>query len=408
MTRWLFVVASVGCGAPGAKTALDTTDTASDSGGPSGATDEDILREAIDGTRDVVEAMSLIADSQGFPVTTRAGTMLFACICGEGAWQVAGDHDGWAGTDMERAGELWWAEVEVSSPDGSGYKFTDGSRYVADPYARRYRYDDFGELSLVASSAAHIERAFVAESHGLQARQARIWVPEDGVFSHALYAHDGQNLFDPNAMWGGWRLGEALGDHPVMVVGLDNTSDRMDEYTHTPDIIDGVTYGGRADDYAALVADVRAAIEARYGVADRAGLLGSSLGGLVSFAIADLQPGEWDAALSLSGTMGWGSFGTDGDTILNRYSVAGHRDTVLYLDSGGAGTCVDTDGDGIEDDASDDADNYCVNRQFADQLAGSGYTWDTDLFHWHEADAPHNEAAWAARVWRPIEIFVGI
>ena len=46
-----------------------------------------------------------------------------------------------------------------------------------------------------------------------------------------------------------------------------------------------------------------------------------------------------------------------------------------------------------------------MTRQFADALAGAGYTWDTTLFHWHEPGAPHNEAAWAARVWRPIEQF---
>merc|ERR1712185_153309 len=99
----------------------------------------------------------------------------------------------------------------------------------------------------------------------------------------------------------------------------------MDEYTPFEDVIDGETVGGSASAYAELVRDVRVAMEARYGIANRTALLGSSLGGLVSFAIADLQPGEWDAALSLSGTMGWGSIGQDGPTILDAYAEAGYR-----------------------------------------------------------------------------------
>ena len=34
-----------------------------------------------------------------------------------------------------------------------------------------------------------------------------------------------------------------------------------------------------------------------------------------------------------------------------------------------------------------------------------GYEYDKDLFHWHEPGAHHNEAAWAARVSRPLKIF---
>ena len=84
--------------------------------------------------------------------------------------------------------------------------------------------------------------------------------------------------------------------------------------------------------------------------------------------------------------------------------------TRLYLDSGG-GTgdpCADLDGDGIKDDSPGGRDNYCANRQFADELAAAGYEWDQDLWHWYEPDAPHAEWAWSERVWRPLEIFEDI
>ncbi|MCP4501673.1 MAG: hypothetical protein GY822_17070 [Deltaproteobacteria bacterium] len=55
-----------------------------------------------------------------------------------------------------------------------------------------------------------------------------------------LLMHDGQNLFDENAIWGGWRLDDALGDaafDDVVVLAIDNAADRMEAYTHVVDDI---------------------------------------------------------------------------------------------------------------------------------------------------------------------------
>jgi hypothetical protein len=62
---------------------------------------------------------------------------------------------------------------------------------------------------------------------------------------------------------------------------------------------------------------------------------------------------------------------------------------------------VDTDGDGVTEDA-DDSDGLCTTNQLRDTLASEGYVFDTDLFHWYEAGAPHNESAWAARLPRAL------
>jgi predicted alpha/beta superfamily hydrolase len=172
-----------------------------------------------------------------------------------------------------------------------------------------------------------------------------------------------------------------------------------------PDRIDGVELGGQADAYAELVDGLRSRMEEEYGVPRMSGLMGSSLGGLVSLVIAELQPGRWDMALSLSGTAGWGSIGVDGETVLDRYADLGPGGTRIYVDSGGGGPCEDRDGDGLQDDHPDSSDNFCENRQLADQLAAQGYQWEVDLYHWHEAGAPHNEQAWAARVSRPLALF---
>jgi predicted alpha/beta superfamily hydrolase len=254
---------------------------------------------------------------------------------------------------------------------------------------------------------AHLERHFRVGSDTLAERTIRVWVPAESP-THVLYTHDGQNLFDPSAFWGGWHLQDSAPE-AMLIVGIDNTDARMDEYTHDQDVIDGTAYGGRGAEYAAFVEDdVRPLIASVYGEPPVVGTMGSSLGGLISFYIADQYPGEYDYAASLSGTMGWGSIGADNATMIDIYAAAGHRDTALYLDSGGDGTCWDNDGDGIQDDDPDATDNYCENAQLRDVLAAEGYTYDVDLWHWHEPGAEHNEEAWAARVWRPLQIFAGL
>lgn len=351
------------------------------------------------------------AQGGGWPAPTDDGWLI---VCPDCAWQeVAGDFDGWAGTALSQDEGFAWAIV-AADPD-SGYKFSDGAdHYSADPWARSLRYDDYGELSLIAPSGAHIDRVPGFGTGRLQARTIRIWVPE-GSPGRTLYAHDGQNLFDPEAIWGGWRLQDNLTGAAseamagIMIVGIDNTSDRMEEYTHTADDIgDGSVLGGQAADYAALVEDIRGFVREQYGEPGPVGTMGSSLGGLVSLYLAQRDPDGWDFAASLSGTAGWGSIGLQNPTIIDLMQQAGHQDIAIYLDSGGNGSCYDSDGDGTDDDDPTASDNYCENIQLRDTLAAAGYRYDTDLWHWWEPGAPHNEAAWAERVHRPLEIFAGL
>ena len=353
---------------------------------------------------DLDAVLTGIANNSGFPLPAPDGGYWFACRCQGDGWMLAGDHEGWSGQPMTQQGELWWILADVPDPDGSLYKFTDGSAWTADPLARRYGYDEYGEFSLVEASAAHLERKVDVGGYGLEGRELRIWVPTSGSFTHTLYAHDGQNLFDPEAIWGGWHLQDSLPDD-VLVVGIDNTAARMEEYTHTTDTLYGDEYGGWGDDYADLVElQIRPMIEGLYGEPEVVGVLGSSLGGLISLHIASRHEGAYDFAASMSGTLSWGSFEQHNPTIIELYEDAGHRSTAVFLDSGGYGDCVDTDADGLLDDG-EGADNYCPTLQMASTLEAAGYAWEQDLWHWHEPNAEHNEAEWAARVWRPLEVF---
>ncbi|MBI4706289.1 MAG: hypothetical protein HY744_34770 [Deltaproteobacteria bacterium] len=366
------------------------------------------IEELLEALRADLEG-TMLSQSQktGWPVPVGSGYLFVSTL--PGLDLLAGDHDGWAGTPMNADDGFAWLFAGVEQ--GTRYKLTDGVKWEPDPWSRAYLYDEYGLMSAVEPAGAHFERHFAVEGGAMQPRTVRVWIPP-GPATHVLYVEDGQNLFDPEAPWGSWKLQDSAPE-AMMIVGIDNTPARMDEYTHVQDLIDGELCGGDGDSYADLVQQVvRGLVKQQYGEPGRVGLMGSSLGGLISFHIADRYPGEYDFAASLSGTMGWGSIGlSDGaqnETMIERYAKHGHQGTALYLDSGGGGTCYDADGDDIEDDDPEAEDNYCENRQLEQVLQEAGYVPDTDLWHWWEPDAEHNEAAWAARVWRPLEIFAGM
>jgi len=320
---------------------------------------------------------------------------------------LAGDFNGWSHTPLNQDNGFRWAVVPMQP--GEGYKLTDGSStFAADSWSRGYRYDDNGEMSLVLPhSEAHLERHFEVTDGQQLPRRIRIWIPKQPP-SHVLYAHDGQNLFDPAAMFGGWKLAASL-PPAMMVVAIDNTPQRMHEYTHVADNLGSGMVGGGGDGYADFVhTTVRQLVTDHYGEPAKRGLLGSSLGGLISYHIALRHKGHYHFAASLSGTMGWGSIGPHTVTMIERYASSGHSTTALYLDSGGSGPCVDSDADGIQDDHPMARDNYCENKQMQLVLQATGHILDTDLWHWHEPGAPHDETAWAARVWRPLTIFAAL
>lgn len=409
----------------GAATEPSSTPTPTSSSSLPGTTSSEVevddaalVASFLDGALDAAELFAAVDASGGFPVAD-AGGLWFVHWYEGGDWAVAGDFNAWEPMAMEPHGDAWVAfvpDLDPATAAGQGYKFVNaGTDWVPDPWARSYTYDDFGELSYVAppSDRWHLERWRGIEAEGLVPRDVRVYVPAGSGPWPVLYAHDGQNLFDPGAIWGGWRLQEALDrvGGEVLVVGIDNTVDRMSEYTHVDDHVLGYDVQGWGDAYAALVHEtVRPHIEATYGSTGHDGQLGSSLGGLISLHIAQTYPGDYDFVASMSGTLGWGRFELDEPTMEERWLQAPPPGVRVYVDSGGSagpdGACLDLDGDGFPEDDPDSSDNYCETRQFADALAGAGFVWDDTLFHWHEPDAPHAENAWAARVDLPLQLFL--
>lgn len=404
----LALLAAIGCGSNPSSSGPTADAAPSADGSPMGADAAPAtLDELLAALRaDPEAAMQAQSEAGGWPAPVDGG-YLFVSL-DPALTLVAGDHDDWAGTPMTADDGFSWIVLDVAA--GNRYKLTDTSTFAADPWSRAYQYDEFGRMSMVPGDGAHLERYFNVTDGTVGPRTVRVWLPAEPP-THVLYTHDGQNLFDPGAPFGGWKLDQTAPD-AMMIVGIDNTAARMDDYTHVTDDIGGGPIGGDGAAYAAFVnGTVRALIADKYGEPDKVGTMGSSLGGLIALYIADQYPDEYDFAASLSGTVGWGSIGAGvhNQTIIERYAAAGHRGAAIYIDSGGNSTaCADSDNDGIEDDDATASDNYCENRQLEATLRDAGYVQDTDMWHWWEPDAQHNEAAWAARVFRPLGLFADL
>ena len=128
-------------------------------------------------------------------------------------------------------------------------------------------------------------------------KNRRIWVylPPDYQVSNksypVLYIHDGQNVFDAATSFSGeWEVDESLnslfedGDEGIIVVAIDNGgASRFDEYSPWVHPQYG---GGQGDEYMAfLVETLKPHIDANYRTRperEHTGLMGSSMGGLIS------------------------------------------------------------------------------------------------------------------------------
>ena len=375
--------------------------------------------------------LSEMALGDGWPLTDDA-RLVFSTRWDDAPGDVAlvSDLDAWSETARPAtrlaSGVHYLVVIERASLTaaiaGAKYKWWSAPAvFRAPPEATAYDADALGEFGYVAppSDRAWYERfPGFRSAHLDAARTLRARLPAGFVARTAAAAsartvlfHDGQNVFDPGALYGGFRAGEALAVPAyadVVALAVDNAADRFYAYTHVDDTVAGVgLVGGRADDYLALLDDEALPFfRARYGVSamgDSLVVAGSSLGGLVSLYAAMTSDTRQGCVIAMSSTVGWGSIGAsaaDGRALANLWPARGHGTTGVYLDTGGgAGSgCVDSDADGVDDDSPDGADNYCETAQLRDVLDAIGYDFGTDLAHWHEPGATHNEAAWAARL----------
>lgn len=199
-----------------------------------------------------------------------------------------------------------------------------------------------------------------------------------------LYMQDGQNLFFPNEAFMGrdWKVDETLGIldqmsavDKVIVVGI-YPQDRMEDYTSP-----GFDSYGRF-----LTQTLKPYVDTHYRTRperENTAVMGSSLGGVVSFHLAWQHPEIFGMAACMSSTFGYR------DTLRERVAEEEKRPTRFYLDSGWP------------------RDNYEVTRDMRTLMVRRGYDEGDDLFYFAFPEAMHNESAWAMRVHLPFQLFFG-
>jgi predicted alpha/beta superfamily hydrolase len=211
-----------------------------------------------------------------------------------------------------------------------------------------------------------------------------------------FYMHDGQNLFDGATSFipgQDWRVDETaqrlitIGKvEPLIIVGVYNTKDRINEYTPAADT--KYKMGGKADLYGRmLVEELKPFIDAQYrtkSAAKHTGLGGSSLGGLVSLYLA----------LKYSNVFGQVAVVSPAVWFANKQivhyveSLAQKPKVRIWMDMGTK-----------EGRTAEDAQQTVKDaRLLKDTLVKKGWKVGKDLNYFEAEGAEHNEGAWAARV----------
>jgi predicted alpha/beta superfamily hydrolase len=205
-----------------------------------------------------------------------------------------------------------------------------------------------------------------------------------------LYMHDGQNLFNAatSAFGVEWQVDENINSlvgngqmDEVIVVGIYNNANRIWEYTPCCDPTYG---GGGADTYSQFVINtVKPYIDQHYRTlpsAANTAIMGSSLGGLLSFYMARNNPTVFSKAGGLSSSFWWNN---DALPATVEQSTT-HVPVRFYIDAG-------TDNDGLADTTRMDS-----------ALLADGYVQGKDLDYYVAQGGSHNETSWAARVAIPL------
>ena len=190
-----------------------------------------------------------------------------------------------------------------------------------------------------AQGTFHLFKKGIIRPSSSHPRDVYVYLPagyeKNNLRYPVLYMHDGQNLFDPaRAFLGQTWKGLATLNYliknkliaPIIVVAIDNTPERSDEYI--PE--------NKADEYLNFLVDtIKPQVDQTFRTKkspEFTGIMGSSLGGLVSL-YAGLRYTETFALIgALSPSIWWNE-----RSILEAYEQNLHLPWKVYLDSGTIG-----------------------------------------------------------------------
>ena len=176
-------------------------------------------------------------------------------------------------------------------------------------------------------SAGTLERHPAFKSAHVEPRDVLVWLPsgyDSGKRYPVLYAHDGQNLFEPGNSWGGkeWGLDETLAKliasgevPPTIVVAVANTRNRSRDY------LPQAAFEALSEEHRALFAkdmggpplsdaylrfiveELKPFIDSRYPTLagpENTAMMGSSMGGLITLYALTRHPDIFGRAAAVS------------------------------------------------------------------------------------------------------------
>jgi enterochelin esterase-like enzyme len=264
-------------------------------------------------------------------------------------------------------------------------------------------------------------------SHFLEGKRAfRVYLPASYRTNltaryPVLYLNDGQNMFSSAGMdiaagWGNWALDRTVDEltrdkkmAEIILVAVDNSRTRFVEYNGRANSTNGVT---PFENYAEfLMEELKPRIDGEYRTkpdAAHTGIMGSSLGGICSLALAWEHPDVFGRAACLSG-----AFEVDQTNFVTRV-LGGYRGKPkpfrFYLDSGTSDFAGGDDDDALTQEVYKQMRRIGWKRRdlrhFTDdhpltlkELRKSGIRHDK----WVEAQtSQHNELYWRLRAWRAL------
>jgi predicted alpha/beta superfamily hydrolase len=203
-----------------------------------------------------------------------------------------------------------------------------------------------------------------------------------------VYMHDAQNLFYDSSSFSGvsWNVEGAMDQgasdgtiHEAIIVAIENTADRINEYTPVAD--PGYPGSGKGDTYVqAIIHELKPQIDSSLRTLtdrDHTAMVGSSLGGLISSYTGDKYPDTFGLIGALSPSTWW-----DNTWIISTTAAtqgASVKPDRVYLDSGDSG------------DSNDDVDNTRTLSQTYQSLG-------IPLDYLVQAGGQHGEAWWRQRI----------
>mmetsp|Transcript_3227 Transcript_3227/g.8726 ORF Transcript_3227/g.8726 Transcript_3227/m.8726 type:complete len:391 (+) Transcript_3227:95-1267(+) len=219
------------------------------------------------------------------------------------------------------------------------------------------------------------------------------------VIQDVLIMHDGQNLFNDRTSFLGvaWHCQDTVDENVVtgamreiLIVGIYNTIDRTYEYTYSVDENYG---GGGGDIYLDFIEQaVLPYVMDNYRVdlnQPNLGILGSSLGGLISCYAGWTRSSQYSRAGCMSSSFWWNN--EDFDNVILVENPPPNTSTYeVYLDSGNKGF-----------GSHDGMDETITVRDHIDDL---GFTLGENEFYYLDDGGSHNEESWGSRFYVPMQM----